>query len=84
MKNNCEIKGNYRSLCIGSMTPGFTRNSSPIWARGQDAFLVIRRLRVQSQPAAIVCEPRFATETSFASYEGLGNLLIIYTAKISH
>ena len=46
------------------MTPGFTRNSAPLWARGQDAFLVIRRLRVQSQPAAIVCEPRFATVLS--------------------
>ena len=24
---------------------GFTRNSAPFWARGQDAFLVIRRSR---------------------------------------
>ena len=27
--------------------PGFTRNSPPLWARGQDAFLVIYGVRVQ-------------------------------------
>ena len=32
-------------------TPGFTRNSAPLWARGQDAFLVIQGSRVQAQPA---------------------------------
>ena len=32
---------------------GFTRNSAPLWARGQDAFLVIRRSPDRSQPTAM-------------------------------
>ena len=28
--------------------PGFTRNSAPLWVRGQDAFLVIYGAQVQA------------------------------------
>ena len=38
-----------------TITPGFTRNSAPLWARGQDAFLVIRGSRVQAQLATQEC-----------------------------
>ena len=38
-------------LCNSSMTPGFTRNSAPLWVRGQDTFLVICRLRDRSELA---------------------------------
>ena len=48
-----------------NITPGLTRNSAPLWARGQDAFLVIRGSRVRSQPLTIVCEPRCATKLKF-------------------
>ena len=33
---------------------GFTRNSAPFWARGQDAFILIRRLLDRSQPMAML------------------------------
>ena len=33
---------------------GETRNSAPLWARGHDAFLVIRRPRDQSQLATLL------------------------------
>ena len=31
--------------------PGFTRNSAPFWARGEDAFLVIYGARIQAHLA---------------------------------
>ena len=34
--------------------PGFTRNSAPLWARGQDVFLVIYGARVQAHLATSV------------------------------
>ena len=56
------------------MTLGFTWNSAPLWERGQDAFLVIRGLRVQSQPAAIVWKPRFATVLNIFGMYGCKNI----------
>ena len=36
---------------------GFKRNSAPLWARGQDAFLVIRGTPARSRPTAMfVCK----------------------------
>ena len=32
---------------------GVTRNSAPLWARGQDAFLIICRSPDRSQPTAM-------------------------------
>ena len=50
-----------KSSNLASMTTGFTRNSAPLWARGQDTFLVNPGPWVQAPPATIVCEPQFAT-----------------------
>ena len=46
---------------------GFMRNSAPLWARGQDAFLVIRRSRDQSQLATllVLCKVIWALRQSF-------------------
>ena len=38
--------------CYGRTSSGFMRISAPLWARGQDAYLVIRGTRVQA-PSAI-------------------------------
>ena len=40
-------------LVTANTRGGFMRNSAPLWARGQDAFLVIRRSPDQSQPTAM-------------------------------
>ena len=40
---------------MANTTPGFTRNSAPLWARGQDTFLVIQGSQVQAQPVAQEC-----------------------------
>ena len=38
----------YFGIVTANTIPGFTRNSPPLWARGQDAFLVIYGVRVQA------------------------------------
>ena len=35
---------------------GYMRNITPLWARGQDAFLVVRRSRDRSQLATLIWE----------------------------
>ena len=67
--------GTEELLCCASMTPGFTRNSAPSWARGQDAFLEIQGLRVHAPSAAIVCRQRSAT-VQYMKF--IGNLKRIY------
>ena len=37
------------------MIPGFATNGAPLWARGQDACLVICGPRVRAHPVAHVC-----------------------------
>ena len=42
----------------------FTRNSAPLWARGQDAFLVIRGTRDRFRPTAM-----FAFKVDLSSFQ---------------
>ena len=50
--------GNFNSNVTANTRGGFTRNSAPLWARGQDAFLVILGPRVQAQPVTLwfICQ----------------------------
>ena len=45
MGNNCN------RILTGNTTPGFTRNSTTLWARGQAALLIIQGPRVLAPPA---------------------------------
>ena len=52
---------------------GFMRTSAPLWARGQDAFLVIRGTWDRSRPRAM-----FACKVDLSQYQLKGNPLHLY------